>query len=514
MTVVKTKLENLKPGKEYILSVRAKNADLNILSNYSDSIRFAVPTDNTIPDVITGLTLYQSIESVMFVFNYSSDIDIDRYEYELYDGNSISSNKISFGFNAANIFTIAVDNMQLDTEGSGLKPFWGRVRAVDTTNNVGEWTLLVQTDNRTPIIDNQFIGNLTASKITAGTIGAQLIQLNGSNSIIRSTTYTDTLGTKGWQIRGDGHFSLGGTNGITYDNETVIIGSNVIVEANLAADSISVGDAPNRLIINSSIASGLGGMTLGDPSFNYWYSDGRFRTGNNDKYLRWDGTNLVIRGTLQFPDGTTPGTFDNGDDITAGNIAGLSITGSAIYFHAGAGTPQFNTSNTKFWVDNIGRLSLGNKFSWNGSSLDISGSISASDISSTTITASLFKTRSTPSATAGMIAIIPKENSLTSQSDSIRFYSGISGETDGNTPSIRAGDNGELLISGGANGTLNQQIRFGTVANGVRFAGPAYSSTYSSSSTNNGFLFRNIGYGTLANRPAGAVVGDIYLTLL
>lgn len=41
--------------------------------------------------------------------------------------------------------------------------------------------------------------------------------------------------------------------------------------------------------------------------------------------LTWDGTSLTIRGTLQFPDGSTPGTFDNGDGLTAGTIGGIEI---------------------------------------------------------------------------------------------------------------------------------------------------------------------------------------------
>ena len=499
MAIVKRKLENLKPGKEYILSVRAKNADLNILSDYSDSVRFQVPTDSTIPDVITGLSLYQSIENVMFVFNYSSDLDISRYEYELYDGNNISTAvKVSSGFNPANVFTVAVDNMQLDSEGSGLKPYWGRVRGIDTTGNVSEWTLLVQTDNRTPVIDNQFIGNLTASKITAGTIGAQMIQLNGANSIIRSTTYTDTSGSKGWQIRGDGHFTFGGPNGITYDNETITIGTAVQVNANLAADSITVGTSPNQLNINDAINSGGGGMTLGDPTYNYWYADGKFRTGDATNYVQWNGTSLTIRGTLQFPDGSTPGTFDNGDPITSGTVGGLTVGSDKIYI----GTGTWNNANTPFYVDNTGKFSLENKFSWNPSTnvLNITGTIVASE----------FKTNDT---SGNRIEILPDVASNTASADQIRFYSGAPGETSNNSSSIR-NETGALIISGAGvakTGGTAQRISFNSIANGVQFNGSAFSSSYDN--INGGFYYRNIGYGTAANRPATATAGDIYFSI-
>jgi len=266
MAIIKKKIENLKPGKEYVLTVRAKNSDLNVLSDYSDTIRFQVPNDATTPSALTNLQLFAGLENVMFVFDYSQDLDISRYEYELYENSNMSDEDGPLtGFADANVFTVRVSNLQLEEDydpDEGLLPFWGRARTIDTTGNAGPWTPLVRTDPHTPLIDNQYIGSLTVSKLTAGTIGAHTINLNGANSIIQSTTYSDTFGLQGWQIKGDGSFSLGGPDGITYDNDSITIGSDVQVQANLAADSISVGSGGNLLNINDSINAGAGGMTL------------------------------------------------------------------------------------------------------------------------------------------------------------------------------------------------------------------------------------------------------------
>ena len=232
------------------------------------------------------------------------------------------------GFADANIFTVRVSNLRLEEDGEGLWPYWGRVRAIDTSGNIGPWTSLVETDPHTPLIDNQYIGSLTADKITAGTIGAHTINLNGANSIIQSTTYDDTNGDAGWQIRGDGYFSLGGPDGITYNNSTITIGSDVQVQANLAADSISVGSGSNQLNINDSINSGNGGMTLGGGGYNYWYSNGNFRAGGANSSILWNGTTLTVTGTLNATAGNFDGTVTIGTNATKINLIEIAYFAS------------------------------------------------------------------------------------------------------------------------------------------------------------------------------------------
>lgn len=382
MAIIPVNIENLKPDKEYLVTVRAKDGDINAVSPYAESLRFRTPNDSTIPNAPTNLQLAASFLNVLFKFDVSSDSDVLQYEYELYDESQVEIVEAAYqpktgeipqrtGLVYANVFLVSVDNNSTTTSTSSVTnpvKYYGRVRSIDTSSNIGSWTSIAQSDD-TPLIDEEFIGSLSAAKITAGEIGAHTITLSGgagpgNYSIIKSSTYDFATPNQGWFIRGDGHFSLGGPNGITYDNETIIIGSDVQVEANLSADSLTVGTAPNQIKINNVIDGGNGGMTVGDPSYNFWHADGEFRVGSASAYAHWNGTSLVVQGTIQ-----------------AGSIGGVTIASNKIYI----GTGTFNNANTSFYVDNTGQFSLKDKLVWNGTTLTISGDVTIGGSTGSTI---------------------------------------------------------------------------------------------------------------------------------
>ena len=89
MAIISKNIENLKPDKEYVVTVRAKNPDVNVVSNYSDSIRFRTPTDSTIPNAPTNLELAVSFFNVLFKYDVSIDDDVLEYEYELYQESQV-----------------------------------------------------------------------------------------------------------------------------------------------------------------------------------------------------------------------------------------------------------------------------------------------------------------------------------------------------------------------------------------------------------------------------------------
>jgi hypothetical protein len=224
VAIIRRTIQNLKPGKEYILSARSVNNDLSITSAPADFIRFTVPGDQTVPGVPTGLSLNASFLSVMFIFQSVSDLDINYYEYELYLENQITGTSPNYevidgqspyrsGENPANVFVVEVaENSTTSSTGSVDNPvkYFGRVRSVDTTGNKSDWSTIVVSGD-TPLIDEEFIGSLTAGKITAGTIGAHTITLDGANSIIKSSNYSEVGGVpvSGWQIVGSGDASFG-----------------------------------------------------------------------------------------------------------------------------------------------------------------------------------------------------------------------------------------------------------------------------------------------------------------
>lgn len=535
MAVIKKRLENLKPGKSYVLTVTTKNPDLNISSDASDSIRFQVPIDSTIPNQVNNLHLYSGLENVMFVFEYGLDSDISKYQYELYENEDMSDEDGPLtGLADANVFTVRVSNLRSAEDGAGLWPYWGRVRAIDTSGNVSDWTPLVETDAHTPLIDDQYIGSLTAAKITAGEIGAHTIVLSGGSSpnwsMIQSSTYDSNAATpSGWYIRGDGHVNFGGPQGISYDGSSVIIGSGVNVQAELNANSITVGSGPYLRIDNDLQSGTKAGMELGDATYNYWYTDGTFGVGNISNYVRWNGSALTIQGTIQ-----------------AGSISGLTISSTKLYY----GTGTFNNNNTKFYVDNTGKFSLGSFLSFDPSanggagSLTISGNSSSSLITGSAVNANVTSI-SGSTITTGTINLQNVNVQTGSSGARLEINStGIKAYNSSGTNTVSIGSDGAASFTGtiaASNGTIGgwnigtppgsasayiNSIYAGTGSSlslmspsglawfSAGVVAPSISGFSSGVTTNGGSLgsafLRNISYG--ASKPSSPSTGDIHFS--
>ena len=392
MAIIRKKIENLKAGEDYIISVKPRNTDVNADGDPLAAIRFTVPRDSTVPADVTNLQLYASFEKVMFKFDFGQEEDISHYLYELYTANeAIEANLVTSGRDAANVFTVSVENSSQAAGGSLVpKSYWGRVRAVDTSGNQSNWTQLQQTDQNTPLIDEQYIDSLTASKITAGTIGAHTINLNGANSIIQSSNYS--TGSTGWQIKGDG--------------------------------SAEFGAASIRGDLNA------GSVTIGDGTYNYWNKSGAandFRVGDATKYIEWDNSaaTLTIAGNLVGATGSFSGDISGSNGTFSGTLSGVSgsfsgdvtvgthstnkitlvsdSTAAGTKVHSGTGT--YSNANTGFYFDASGRMSLGSKFVWDGSDLSLSGTTASADLDITgaIITGGIIQTDSNPSSNDAVV---------------------------------------------------------------------------------------------------------------
>ena len=278
------------------------------------------------------------------------------------------------------------------------------------------------------ITGNNIAANtITGNNIAAGTITADLID---ANALIVSSILLDN----GDYWNDDFGFQLGGANGIVYSGNSINIGTNVTITAELAADSITVGTGGSILEIDDDLQSGTkAGLEIGGGAYNYWYTDGTFRVGGAFSFMEWDGTTFRIRGG-----------FDSGGEDSI-ELEGLVISSRPL------DDPSF--------------------------------------------------------LTYGAVVLAPAEYSSTGGNDAIRFYSGSSSENSNNTASIRALDGGDLRISGSS---AAQSISLSSVSNGVAFGGPAYATSYSNTSINEGAYFRNISYG--ASKPASPIVGDIHFS--
>jgi len=322
--------------------------------------------------------MYASFQNVLFSFDNGTDLDLAVYEYELYEEDDIvnpntppytlvsGATALSTGGGNSSVFAVPVEGSYIDVENDNVvvqKNFFGRVRAKDTSGNTGAWTTIVKTDPSTPLIDSQYIVSLTADKIKAGEIESAAIVLGGAsptNTIIKSKTYDTSSGMQGWYIRGDGHFVLGGSSGISYNGSTVTIGSGVNVNAQVNANSISVGNGTyGYLTIDENIGPTNTdfGIELGDPDYNYWYSNGKFKVGNSTVNVEFNGSSLSVKNAnLQL--GSVAGNdyaeiTSNGDFLVVGYDGTTSSYGSSRFYG-----PWFNVKKGSNWSANAANAQL------------------------------------------------------------------------------------------------------------------------------------------------------------
>ena len=345
MTTIKKTIQNLKPGKQYLLTVKPKDVELNVLLDPASAVRFTVPADLTQPADLGNLVIVGNYKSIMISFNPSNESDLRGYNYEVYLPEDIAQSGSTYviisgstpyisGFSASNVIAVDVPqnsettnevnaNTGITTVVTTEKLYFARVQSIDTSNNVSAWTPIVAS-TATTFIDSAHIIDLTASKITAGTIGAHTITMAGVNSILKSSNYqaaNTTFGGTGWKISGDG----------------------------------------NAVFNNASIRSSLDiGEDLGTSDATSFHVD---VTGN-----MWSGANSTSFAVAPF-------RVTNTGEITAKT---LTLTGNTVMSNNSKiflGVGVYNNTNTPFYVDSNSQFSLGNKLTWDGNSLTVSGNI-------------------------------------------------------------------------------------------------------------------------------------------
>jgi hypothetical protein len=359
MATVKKTIQNLKPGKQYLLTVKPKDVELNVLLDPASAIRFTVPTDVTQPAELGDLTIVGNYKSIMISFNPSNESDLRGYNYEVYLPEDIAQSGSTYviisgstpylsGFSASNVIAVDVPqnsetanqvnaNTGVTTVVTTEKLYFARVQSIDTSSNKSAWTPIVAS-TATTLIDSAHIVDLTASKITAGTIGAHTITMAGATSIIKSSTFNgvDVGGgsyanaTTGWLINGSGR---------AYFYDATVAGS------------IDIGG----------------------------YDSGSFHV-NADGDL-WSGSGTLVNAPFKV--------LKEGD-VTANTITtkSLTLTGNTVMSSNSKiflGTGVYSNTNTPFYVDSNSQFSLGNKLTWDGSTLNITGNVAITGGSTLTL---------------------------------------------------------------------------------------------------------------------------------
>ena len=385
MATIKKTIQNLKPGKQYLLTVKPKDVELNVLLDPASAVRFTVPADLTQPAELGDLTIVGNYKSIMISFNPSNESDLRGYNYEVYLPEDIAQSGSTYviisestpyisGFSASNVVAVDVpqnsettnnidSNTGVTTVTTTEKLYFARVQSVDTSNNKSAWTPIVAS-TATTLIDSAHIIDLTASKITAGTIGAHTITLAGGTSVIKSSTFNgvDVGGgsyanaTTGWLINGSGR---------AYFYDATVAGS------------IDIGG----------------------------YDSGSFHV-NADGDL-WSGSGTLVNAPFKvLKEGdVTANTITTKNLTLTGNTVIASNSNSKIFL----GTGVYNNTNTPFYVDDDSQFSLGNKLTWDGSTLTVSGNVNITGGNTLTLINNADSNASTALSTAisaGEIALL------------------------------------------------------------------------------------------------------------
>jgi hypothetical protein len=114
----------------------------------------------------------------------------------------------------------------------------------------------------------------------------------------------------------------------------------------------------------------IGGVTIDSLSATKRLYIGVGNFNNADTSFYVDSTGkFSLKDKLSW-DGTTL-AITGAVTATSGAIGGISLAADKMYL----GTGTYNDAATPFYVDNTGRFSLSNKFAWSGTALSLSGSL-------------------------------------------------------------------------------------------------------------------------------------------
>jgi hypothetical protein len=364
MATIKKTITGLKPATNYLFSLKPKNTEISAIDATPDTIRVQTPGIASTPSSITGVLLAANYKSAMLRFNHASIIDLDYYEYKIYLANDLTETALKArpstvdaenisGISKSNLVVISdLDNTNLIDNVTTTISYKAKVRAVNTGGKAGAWSS-ASNSSATELIESQFILDLTAAKITAGTIGAEEIIL--SNYATPSTNYTPpagmavlrssdyVAGSAGWIIKGDGTAEFGSAS----------------IRGVLSAKSIHINE------------------------FNRWGRNAANTADETDVFvvgkdansqIYWNGSTLTVKGSLI-----------TGNQVSGGTVGGVSVGSSSIHITDSGTTAAYESANTGFYVDSTGRFSLRDKFKWNGSSLIIDGSVTIGSTAASTV---------------------------------------------------------------------------------------------------------------------------------
>jgi hypothetical protein len=228
-------------------------------------------------------------------------------------------------------------------------------------------------------------------------VGASPALLKIANNVSGSNSGIYISSANYWYSTGD--FSLGGQQGVTFTGGSVVIGTDVYVNAGVTVNALTVGTSPNILKISASPAGSPGNDGIYINNNNYWFSNGYFGVGSSVNSVVWNGTFLTVTGSIAATSITA----------SVGNVGGFALAKNQLsasqVILSSSGGLRLGATN-QFSVDQSGNLvattaSISGNITANSGTF--TGSISAQHITASTGNIAGFTLANNQMSTASVI---------------------------------------------------------------------------------------------------------------
>jgi hypothetical protein len=302
----------------------------------------ALTTQNTYPQIYIG-----SGSSYL-----TSDFYVDGQGYFGVGGGNLSllpASQSTDGFAHLNVNGIISGAIQNNT----LIPL-NKLSVSVTSITVNSSTNVTFTTPTNQFLNNEyvFVSGITTTGLTSLNTALYITNVS-TNSGTSTTTFTVDLTNQGTQ----------GTSGITV---SASVGTYTVTGVTAQLREVTLGLHPAENVGTNYYHNAGTGLRL-DP-YNWWFtnSNTNFRVGNQQLGM------LFTNGALTLSSTAT--------SYTLGMALGGTPTQNYFSIYQNSTSPSYNSSTTPFYVDATGSFSLGNSLTWNGSTLSVSGNITANAV--------------------------------------------------------------------------------------------------------------------------------------
>ena len=207
-------------------------------------------------------------------------------------------------------------------------------------------------------VDDLSAINADLGTITAGSIDGVTIKIGSGESVFKADTDGIYLGNETFA---NAEFRVSPSGAVTATSAT--ISGAITATSGSIANGVTIGGTAA-----STVASGAASGATANQDSTSEILGGNL-TGTVNNVAASTVTSGASAGATALQDA------DTGVDLglTGGSISGITISATKLY----EGTGTFNNSNTGFYLDNSGQFSLKDKLSFDGTDLTISGDITA-----------------------------------------------------------------------------------------------------------------------------------------